>query len=100
MSDHHPVLLITGASRGIGAASAQLAASRGYAVCVNYLHRADDAHAVVDSIKQSGGAAIAVQADVSSETDVSRLFQTVDEQLGPIAALVNNAGTLELQSRV
>src|SRR5579859_6878978 len=94
------ILLITGASRGIGAAAARLAAERGYDVCVNF--RADHAaaDAVVAEVRTFGRRAIAVQADVASEPDVVRLFETVDTKLGPIAALVNNAGILERQSRV
>lgn len=94
------VLVVTGGSRGIGAATARLAAERGYAVCVNYLHNSAAAHGVVDSIVQAGGRAIAVAADISLENDVLRLFQTVDEQLGTLTALVNNAGILEQQRRV
>ena len=94
------VLIITGASRGIGAATACLAAKRGYAVCVNYRHNQEAAQRVVDSIKQLGGEAIAVAADVASETDVIRLFNAVDDQLGTVTALVNNAGILEQQMRV
>lgn len=94
------VLLVTGASRGIGAATAKLAASRGYAVCVNYLHNEQAATRVVDEIERSGGRAIAVAADISLEADVLRLFQTIDQQLGPVTALVNNAGILEHQGRV
>ena len=94
------VLLVTGASRGIGAATAQLAAERGYAVCVNYRTNQGAAEKVVASIEAAGGTALAVGADVASETDVVRLFETVDARLGPIAALVNNAGILERQTRV
>lgn len=94
------VLLVTGASRGIGAATARLAAKHGYAVCVNYLQRAEAAAAVVASIQQDGGKAIAVQADVSSEPEIMRLFETVDRELGRLTALVNNAGTLEQQMRL
>ena len=94
------VLLVTGGSRGIGAATAKLAASRGYAVCVNYLHNEQAATRVVDEIVRSGGQAIAVAADVALEADVLRLFQTIDHQLGPVTALVNNAGILERQGRV
>ncbi|GAB4368036.1 MAG: SDR family oxidoreductase [Elainellaceae cyanobacterium] len=93
-------MIITGGSRGIGAATAHLAAERGYAVCVNYLHNQEAAHRVVSSISQMGGRAIAVAADVASENDIIRLFQTVDEQLGRVTALVNNAGILEQQMRV
>ena len=93
-------MVITGASRGIGAATAYLAAERGYAVCVNYLHNQKAAQKVVDEIEQPGGKAIAVAADVASETDVIALFNTVDKQLGTVTALVNNAGILEQQMRV
>lgn len=94
------VIVITGGSRGIGAATARLAAKRGYAVCVNYLQNQPAANAVIHDIESSGGQAIAVAADVSSETDVVGLFKTVDEQLGTVTALVNNAGILETQMRV
>jgi NAD(P)-dependent dehydrogenase (short-subunit alcohol dehydrogenase family) len=95
-----PVLLITGASRGIGAATARLAADRGYSVCVNYLQRQDAAGAVARDVERYGRRAIAVQADVACEGDVMRLFETIDRDLGPIRALVNNAGVLETQTRV
>lgn len=95
-----PIVLITGASRGIGAASARLAASRGYAVCVNYRSNAKAAQSVVVDIERIGGRAIAVQADVAIEQDVVRLFETCDAQLGRLTALVNNAGILETQMRV
>jgi NAD(P)-dependent dehydrogenase (short-subunit alcohol dehydrogenase family) len=95
-----PAVLITGASRGIGAATAVLAASRGYSVCVNYRASAEAANAIVTSIANSGGRAVAVQADVAVESDVMRLFETCDARLGPLTALVNNAGTLETQMRV
>ena len=94
------VILITGSSRGIGAATARLAAERGYAVCVNYLANQSAAQAVVAEITANGGSAIAVQADVSQEADVVGLFAAVDRQLGALSALVNNAGTLETQMRV
>lgn len=94
------VLLITGGGRGIGAATALLAAQRGYAVCVNYRRDANAAQAVVERIKAQGGEAIAVAADVASEADISKLFDTVDRQLGRLTALVNNAGVLEHQMRV
>lgn len=93
-------LLITGASRGIGAATARLAAQRGYSVCVNYRNARTQAYQVVQEIKSTGGNAIAVQADVSSDPDVLRLFKTCDEQLGPLVGLVNNAGILERQMRL
>jgi len=95
-----PSLIITGASRGIGAATARLAAERGYAVCVNYRANEAAARGVVSAIEAAGGRAVAVAADVSVEADVVRLFETVDRELGPLAALVNNAGILELQTRV
>lgn len=94
------VAIITGASRGIGAATAILAAGRGYAVCVNYLKNEEAAKAVVDRIAGAGGRAIAVKADVAQEADVVRLFETTDWELGTVTALVNNAGTLERQMRV
>jgi len=94
------VLIVTGASRGIGAATARLAATHGYAVCVNYRQSRDAAENIVDEIAACGGRAVAVAADVSRETDVVRLFETVDAELGTISALVNNAGILEKQIRV
>jgi NAD(P)-dependent dehydrogenase (short-subunit alcohol dehydrogenase family) len=95
-----PVMLVTGGSRGIGAATAMLAARRGYAVCVNYRRDRDAADEVVRRIEAGGGVAIAVAADVSQESEVVRLFGTLDATLGPITALVNNAGILERQARV
>jgi NAD(P)-dependent dehydrogenase (short-subunit alcohol dehydrogenase family) len=100
MPELSQVLIVTGASRGIGAATAQLAAARGFQVCVNYLRQQQAAEAVVAAIQEKGGAAIAIQADVSSESDVVRLFESTDRQLGPPTALVNNAGTVERQSRL
>jgi NAD(P)-dependent dehydrogenase (short-subunit alcohol dehydrogenase family) len=94
------IIIITGASRGIGAATAILAAQRGYAVCVNYLRNRAAADAVVDAIERTGGKAIAVAADVSLEADVIRLFETVDRTWGLLTALVNNAGILDRQMRV
>lgn len=94
------VLIVTGGSRGIGAATACLAASRGYAVAVSYLRNRDAAEAVVARIIASGGRAMAVQADVSVEAGVVRLFERVDADVGPVAALVNNAGVLEHHMRV
>jgi NAD(P)-dependent dehydrogenase (short-subunit alcohol dehydrogenase family) len=94
------VVLVTGGSRGIGAATARLAAERGYAVAVNYRKNRAAADAVVADIAAGGGTALAIGADVASETDVVRLFATVDAELGPLAALVNNAGILETQTRV
>ena len=94
------VLLVTGGSRGIGAATARLAAERGYRVCVNYRQNRSAADEVVAAITAGGGAAIAVGADVASEPEVVRLFETVTAELGPIRVLINNAGILERQSRV
>lgn len=94
------VLLVTGASRGIGAATAGLAAERGYAVCVNYLRNGQAAERVVADIRNGGGQAVAVAADVANESEVRRLFATIDERLGRVTALVNNAAILERQSRV
>jgi NAD(P)-dependent dehydrogenase (short-subunit alcohol dehydrogenase family) len=94
------VLIVTGGGRGIGAATAQLAAERGYAVCVNYRKNQASAEAVVSGIEAAGGKALAVEADVALEDDVVRLFETVDAALGPLTALVNNAGILERQTRV
>jgi NAD(P)-dependent dehydrogenase (short-subunit alcohol dehydrogenase family) len=95
-----PVAIVTGGSRGIGAATARLLASRGYAVCVNYLGNRTAADTVVASIRASGGTAVAVQADVGVEADVLRLFAACDAELGRLRALVNNAGILERQGRV
>lgn len=94
------IILITGGSRGIGAAIAHLAAEAGYAVCISYLHHRAAADAVVAAITQKNGIAMAVQADVAVEEDVIRLFKHVDASFGPLTALVNNAGILERQARV
>jgi len=93
-------IVVTGASRGIGAAIARLAAARGYAVCVNYLQAAREAASVVAQIEEQGGRAIAVQADVAVESNVRRLFEAAYAQLGSLSALVNNAGILERQMRL
>jgi NAD(P)-dependent dehydrogenase (short-subunit alcohol dehydrogenase family) len=93
-------IIITGASRGIGAATALLAAEQGYAVAVNYLKDKAAADAVVARITAKGGKAIAIQADVSGEEDVVRLFAETAAQLGRVSALVNNAGILERQMMV
>ena len=86
------VMMVTGGSRGIGAATAKMAAGRGYAVCVNYQRDAEAAEAVVAGIAAGGGKALAVQADVSRADEVVRLFETCDHELGQLTALVNNAG--------
>ncbi|WP_313290122.1 SDR family oxidoreductase [Stutzerimonas nitrititolerans] len=94
------VMLITGASRGIGAATARLAAAEGYALCLNFHHRADAAQQLLEELKSTGTQAIAVAADVADETQVARLFATIDEQFGRLDVLVNNAGMLERQMRL
>jgi NAD(P)-dependent dehydrogenase (short-subunit alcohol dehydrogenase family) len=93
------VVVITGASRGIGAATARRAGASGYTVCVNYRANRQAALTVVASVEAAGGRALAVEADVSIEEDVVRLFAAADA-LGPLSALVNNAGILETQTRV
>lgn len=94
------IAIITGGSRGIGAATAQLAAEQGYTVCLTYRHQQQAAQTVVDAIQQQGGNAIAVAADMASEADILHLFETVDAKLGTVTALVNNAGILEPQMRL
>lgn len=94
------VLIITGAGRGIGAATARLAASRGYRICVNYRRDAAAAESLRRDLQARGAEAIAVAADIAREEEVARLFATVDAELGRVTALVNNAGILATQSRV
>ena len=94
------VLLITGGSRGIGAATARLAAQRGWAVAVNYASQAAAADEVVGAIRAAGGTAMAVQGDVGDEAQVLAMFRQVDAELGPLAGLVNNAGVVDMQARV
>ncbi|MGH8688567.1 MAG: SDR family oxidoreductase [Burkholderiales bacterium] len=94
------VVLITGSGRGIGAATARLAAARGYAVCVNYLRDGAAADAVVRDIVGAGGRAVAARGDVSVEQDVVRIFEECDRALGRLTALVNNAGIVDRQARV
>ena len=94
------ILLVTGGSRGIGAATCLLAAQKGYAVAVNYASNAQAAHTVVQQIQQAGGKAIAVQGDIAQEADIIALFKTVDTQLGRLTAFVNNAGVVDVASRV
>ena len=93
------VALITGASRGIGAATARLFAKHGYIVCVNYLSNNCAANKVVDEIILNGGSAIAIQADVNKESEVKALFDTISSEFGSIDVLINNAGILRSQSR-
>jgi NAD(P)-dependent dehydrogenase (short-subunit alcohol dehydrogenase family) len=92
------VLLVTGASRGIGAETARLAAQTGYAVCINYHHSEVEARALLKELQSSGFDAIAVQADIADETETRKLFEAIDSKLGRLTALVNNAGILEQQS--
>ncbi len=94
------VMLITGASRGIGAATARLAAQQGYALCLNYHQRADAANAVLEQVRGLGVTAIAVQADVADETQVLQMFEAIDREFGRLDVLVNNAGMLEQQMRL
>jgi NAD(P)-dependent dehydrogenase (short-subunit alcohol dehydrogenase family) len=94
------IMIVTGGSRGIGAATALLAAQRGYAVCVNYVRNREAAEGIVRAIEKIGRHAIAVAADIAIEAEVVRLFETVDKQLGRVTALVNNAGILEKQTRI
>ena len=94
------VLLVTGGSRGIGAATALAAAKAGYAVAVNYQSNSLAADEVVRGIRDSGGQAMALQADVSREDEVMAMFARIDAKWGPLAALVNNAGVVDVSSRV
>lgn len=94
------VMLITGASRGIGAATAKLAAARGYDLCLNYREQSTAADALVEEIRANGGRAIAVQADMADEAQVLQLFASLDQAFGRLDVLVNNAGMLERQMRL
>lgn len=94
------ILLVTGGSRGIGAATALEAARRGYTVAINYRRNADAAEHVVATIRAQGGQAQAFAADIAQESEVIALFEQVDQALGPVTALVNNAGILETQARL
>jgi len=93
-------MLITGASRGIGAATARLAAQQGYALCLNYHQRADAANAVLEQVRGLGVTAIAVKADVADEAQVLHMFDVIDREFGRLDVLVNNAGMLEQQMRL
>ena len=95
-----PVLLVTGASRGIGAATALLAARQGWAVAVNYTQNAAAAEAIVKQIKAEGGQAVSIQADVGDAAQIKHLFAQVDAQLGRLTGFVNNAGVLDVAVRV
>lgn len=94
------VLLITGASRGIGAATAKLAAQRGWAVAVNYANNRAAADEVVQAIGRAGGRALAVQADVAHEDQILAMYERIDRELGRLTALVNNAGVVDTSQRV
>lgn len=96
----NPIVLITGGARGIGAATALLAAQRGYAVAVNYSANEAAADSVVRQIRAAGGNAVAVQANVAIESEVMAMFQTIDAKLGRLSALVNNAGVVDVAARV
>jgi len=93
-------VLVTGGGRGIGAATSWLAAQRGWAVAVNYTHGSAAAQGLVARLREAGSTALAVQADVSNETQVLAMFAEIDAQLPPLGALVNNAGVVDLQTRV
>lgn len=86
------VAIVTGSSRGIGAETGLLLAKNGYAVCVNYVSNSESAEHVANQITSNGGRSLAVRADVSSASDVKRLFKTVDAELGRVSVLVNNSG--------
>ncbi len=94
------VLLVTGGSRGIGAATCKLAAQHGWAVAVNYSANALAADEVVRGIRADGGRAMSVQADVADESQVLRMFEHIDAKLGPLSGLVNNAGVVDVSARV
>jgi len=94
------VLLVTGGSRGIGAATALMAAQQGWAVAVNYASRSDAAEHVVQEIAGQGGQAFAVQADIANEAEVLSMFEQVHARLGPLCGLVNNAGVVDVAARV
>jgi NAD(P)-dependent dehydrogenase (short-subunit alcohol dehydrogenase family) len=95
-----PILLVTGASRGIGAATARLAAAQGWDVAVNYARDAAAAEAVAAAVRHHGRRAITVAADVADEPAVLAMFARIDAELGPLAGLVNNAGIVALQARL
>ena len=96
----HKVLLVTGGSRGIGAATARLAAQKGWAVAVNYTANSLAADDVVRDIRAAGGTAIAVQADVANEVQVLAMFDKVTAKLGQLTGLVNNAGVVDMTARL
>ncbi len=93
-------ILVTGGGRGIGAATSWLAAQRGWAVAVNYTHGTAAAQGMVARIRDAGGTALAVQADVSDEAQVLAMFEAIDAEMPPLGALVNNAGVVDVQTRI
>ena len=95
-----PVLLVTGGSRGIGAATCELAAAQGWAVAINYAQRADAAEGLAERIRSQGGQALALQADVADEAQVLALFAAIDQRLGRLTGLVNNAGVVDVKARL
>ena len=99
-TSHEPCMLITGGSRGIGAATAIMAGGRGYQVCINYVSNKEAADHVVSAIEKAGGKAIAVQGDMAVEADILRVFDTCEKELGPITALINNAGVVDQEGRL
>jgi NAD(P)-dependent dehydrogenase (short-subunit alcohol dehydrogenase family) len=94
------IVLVTGASRGIGAATSLLAARQGWSVVVNFNTRGDEAHALIQRISDEGGRAMAVQADVSNEAQVMAMFEQIDRQWGKVSGLVNNAGVVDVAARL
>ena len=100
MNETSGVALVTGASRGLGAATALWLARNGYAVCVHYNRNADQARAIVESIKGDGGKAVAIQADISDAKQIEKLFISVDSELGPLTALINNAGVTGTRCKI
>lgn len=100
MSTPKRVLLVTGGSRGIGAATSRLAAKAGYRVALNYASNEGAATALVEAIAQDGGEALAVRGDVGNEADILSMFEKVDRTFGPLDALVNNAGVVDQKARV
>jgi NAD(P)-dependent dehydrogenase (short-subunit alcohol dehydrogenase family) len=96
----NPILLVTGGSRGIGAATARRAAARGWDVAINYTRDAASAAAVASDVRGLGRRALAVQADVADEAAVQAMFSAIDEGLGPLAGLVNNAGVVDVAARI
>ena len=96
----NPTLLVTGASRGIGAATARAAAAHGWDVAINYTHAGDAARAVAEEVRALGRRALVLQADVADEAQVRAMFAALDREWGPLAGLVNNAGVVDVASRL